>query len=112
MEIISSWAFGNTNLSKINLPNRLKYIGKNCFRNCNISEITVPESVEELWPRCFYNMCNGKDIIVNLPKKWSRKLPLVKGALGIGDDSKPQKSKNKWVFEGIGLGYSITVNFY
>lgn len=114
LEMLSSNVFTNTNLSEINLPNRLKYIGNCCFRGCNIAEITVPESVEELWPLCFYNMCNGKDIIVNLPKKWSRKLPLVKGALGIDDNSKPQKSKNhhRWVFEGIGLGYSITVNFY
>lgn len=114
LEMLSSNVFTNTNLSEINLPNRLKYIGNCCFNGCNISEITVPESVEELWPLCFYNMCNGKDIIVNLPKKWSRKLPLVKGALGIDDNSKPQKSKNhhRWVFEGIGLGYSITVNFY
>lgn len=112
LEIISFRAFSNTNLSEINLPKRLKTIGDRCFRNCNISEITIPESVEELGLYCLANMCKDKDIIVNLPKKWSRKLPLVKGALGIDDDSKPQKSKNKWVFEGIGLGYSITVNFY
>lgn len=112
LEIISSNVFTNTNLSEINLPNRLKYIGKCCFRNCNIPEITVPESVEALWPLCFYNMCSGKDIIINLPKKWSRKLQKVRDALGIDSDSKPQKSKNKWVFESIGLGYSITVNFY
>ncbi len=111
LEMISSNVFTNTNLSEINLPKRLKSIGSCCFMNCNIPEITVPESVEELGSRCFRNMCNGKDIIVNLPKKWSRKLPLVRGALGI-DDDKPQKNKNRWVFAGIGLGYSITVNFY
>lgn len=112
LEIISSEVFSNTNLSKINLPKRLKSIGTGCFSNCNMSEITVPESVEYLNHWCFWNMCHGKDIIVNLPKKWSKKLPLVKGALGIDDDSKPQKNKNQWIFEGIGLGYSITVNFY
>lgn len=111
LEIISSRVFSNTNLLEINLPNGLKSIGDGCFVNCNIAEITIPGSVEELGFHCLANMCKDKDIIVNLPKKWSRKLPLVKGALGI-DDSKPQKSKNKWVFEGIGLGYSITVNFY
>ena len=111
LEIISSDAFNTTNLSKINLPSRLKSIGNGCFINCNIPEITVPESVEELGSYCFYNLCSGKDIIVNLPKKWSRKPPLVKKALGAEED-KPIKKKNQWVFEGIGLGYSITVNFY
>lgn len=111
LEIIASRVFSNTNLLEINLPNGLKSIGDGCFRNCNIAEITVPESVEELGLYCFANMCKDKDIIVNLPKKWSRKLPLVKKALGVEED-KPIKNKSQWVFEGTGLGYSITVNFY
>ena len=112
LEIIGPFAFNNTNLFKINLPNGLKSIGYSCFGNCNMAEITIPESVEFLGPWCFGNMCSGKDIIINLPKNWSRKLSKVKDALGIDDDSKPQKNKNQWVFEGIGLGYLITVNFY
>ena len=111
LEIISSRAFSNTNLSEINLPKKLKSIGDWCFRNCNMPEITVPESVEELGLYCFVNMCRGKDIIVNLPKKWSRKLPLVKKTIGAEDD-KPIKNKNQWVFERPGLSYSITINFY
>ena len=112
LESINSQAFCNTNLSKIILPQKLFILGIACFSNCYISEITIPESVEVISHNCFYNMCNGKDIIVNFPKKWSRKLPVIKNALGVDGNDKPQKSKNKWVFEGFGLGYSITVNFY
>lgn len=117
LEAIGIDAFRDTNLSKINLPSKLVDIESSCFRGCNISEITVPESVEIIRGNCFYNMCSGKDIIVNLPNKWSRKLSVVKSFLGL-DDSKPQKNKNQWVFEdgttveGKPLGYSITVNFY
>ena len=112
LEHIEVGAFRECKLSEIKLPSRLTGIGSNCFCKNNISEITIPESVEWLGPWSLFDINSGKNYVINIPRKWGKKHAELKESIGYNARSKPQKSKNKWVFEGIGLGYSVTVNFY
>ena len=51
--------YGCTNLSKINLTDKLSYIGKNAFRSCvSFEEIIIPKSVTKIDHAAFYG-CSG-----------------------------------------------------
>ena len=55
------------NLSKINLPSSVRYIGYMAFYNCNsLSELSFSENIKTIESNAFYD-CNIKKLI--LPKK-------------------------------------------
>ena len=47
-----------TNLNKIELPQKLKYIGKEAFSYSALNEIFIPKSVNFIGKNCFYNTNN------------------------------------------------------
>ena len=67
-KLIMSNAFNECyNLSKINLPSSVRYIGYMAFYNCNsLSELSFSENIKTIESNAFYD-CNIKKLI--LPKK-------------------------------------------
>ncbi len=50
---------GCTNVTSINLPNTLRYIGSNAFKNTGVTSITIPNSVTSIGSGAFYGCANA-----------------------------------------------------
>lgn len=51
------------NITKITLPDTIKFIGKSAFRGCeNLTEINIPDSVEEIRDSAFFNCKSLKSL--------------------------------------------------
>lgn len=66
IEEINDYAFQNTAISSITLPDSVKKIGTNIFKDCrNLSSITFPSGIDNIPERTFYN-CDSLSSI-NIP---------------------------------------------
>ena len=65
---LSNFAFANTKVTKVTIPNSVTKIGRNCFENCKqLRTVTIPDSVTKMGSSCFENCIQLRTI--TLPKK-------------------------------------------
>ena len=56
LEEICDYAFQNTSISSITIPNTVKTIGTNIFKDCrSLTKVTFPSGIEKIPERTFYN---------------------------------------------------------
>lgn len=63
---INEYTFmGCTGLTKVNIPNSVKYIGRCAFQNCGLIEVVIPNSVVEIGPTAFADCKELTSVIIS-----------------------------------------------
>lgn len=63
---INEYTFmGCTGLTKVNIPNSVKYIGRCAFQNCGLIEMVIPNSVVEIGPTAFADCKELTSVIIS-----------------------------------------------
>lgn len=63
--IPDNYLYGNKNLTSIDIPNTIGYIGEKAFHHCNLTSITIPSSVSLIGNYAFAFNSNLTSVIFN-----------------------------------------------